>query len=222
MKLLIKQPFGLGDIIFCAPLVNLFNKEHEYIWKVDDQFLWLKNYIQFDENVKLVSSSDNTKTEGVINLQDAQKTFGGDCMSAKYRMFNLDFNLWKTLKFNVNLQKCNNLAKHLKLNIHNSDYMVVNYNFANPLLKYKYSGNFDINRKNIKIVHMDYIEGYTMFDWYLVLKYAKEIHTVSTANFYLISLIDTIGDCHLYPRIPLETNLDPIRPIITSKWKLHE
>ncbi len=221
MKLLIKQPFGLGDIMFCSPLVNLFDKQHEYIWKVEDQFLWLKDYIQFDENVKLVGLSENVETKGIINLQDAQQTFGGDCMSAKYRMFNLDFNIWKTLKFKVNLQRCNNLAKKLKIDLNKKEHIVLNYNFANPSLKYKYSGQFDISPKS-RVVNMEYVNGYTMFDWYLILKYAKEIHTVSTSTFYLISLIDTIGTCHLYPRLPMENNLDAIRPIITEKWKLHE
>ena len=53
MKYLINQPRGLGDILFCEPLVRKLKEEgNEIIWPVNDEFIWIKDYIPYINFVK--------------------------------------------------------------------------------------------------------------------------------------------------------------------------
>ena len=49
--------------------------------------------------------------------------------------------------------------------------------------------NTSIINKNLKIVELKFLEGFTLFDWYKVIEKALEIHTADTSINYLIEVI---------------------------------
>ena len=48
MKYIFNQYQGLGDILFCEPIARNFHKEgkNEIFWPINDEFMWLTNYIK--------------------------------------------------------------------------------------------------------------------------------------------------------------------------------
>jgi len=223
MKVLINQPFGIGDILFLSPLVKYIDAE-EIVWPVVDHYYWIKDYIIFS-NLQFIKQSEfninNYVEYSVIPFQHAHSsiTEAEDCMQAKYMLLHADPELWRTITFNRNTEKENQLKQYL--NISSDDkFIFVNNNFAGPEYNYK----VDIKpQTDLKIIHQKYIEGFTLLDWCGVLEQASEIHTVSTALFFVIEALKLENtSLHLYPRKPLDEDLSPIKTLISNKWICHE
>jgi hypothetical protein len=223
MKVIINQPFGIGDILFLSPLVANLDVEHA-VWPVVDHYYWIKDYINID-NLTFIKSSEfipsNYEEYTVIPLQYAHSLVpqAEDCMQAKYMLLEADPKLWRTLSFNRNQEKENKLKQYL--NISSDDkFIFINNHFAGPEFNYK----VDINLKtDLRIIHQEYIEDFTLLDWCGVLEQAKEIHTVSTSLFFVIEALNLEKtSLHLYPRKPLDKDLSPIKTLINSKWICHE
>lgn len=223
MKVIINQPFGIGDILFLSPLVTQLDVEH-IIWPVVDHYYWIKDYIKINNLLFIKSSefnSSNYKEYVEVPLQHAHLLVpqAKDCMQAKYMLLEANPELWRTLNFNRNHEKENQLKKYL--NIPPEDkFIFVNNNFAGPEYNYK----VDIHpQTNLKIIYQEYIEGFTLLDWCGVLEQAKEIHTVSTSLFFVIEALRLEKTLlHLYPRKPLDKDLSPIKTLINNKWICHE
>lgn len=223
MKVIINQPFGIGDILFLSPLIKQLEIE-EAIWPVVDHYYWIKEYIGID-NLTFVKQSEFKITDYTnyteVPFQHAHSLIleADDCMQAKYMLLNADPELWRTLSFNRNQEKENKLKQHL--NISSTDrFIFINNNFAGPEYNYK----VDIKpQTNLKIIHQEYISGFTLLDWCGILEQAEEIHTVSTALFFVIEALNLENtQLHLYPRKPLDKDLSPIKTLINPKWICHE
>lgn len=223
MKVIINQPFGIGDILFLNPLIKQLDIE-QAIWPVVDHYYWIKDYISID-NLTFIKVSKfnllNYEDYVEIPLQHAHSFIpqANDCMEAKYLLLEADPKLWRTLTFNRNKEKETQLKQHL--NIHPNDkFIFVNNNFAGP--EYNYKVNI-IPQSNHKIIYQEYIEGFTLLDWCGVLEQSIEIHTVSTALFFVIEALNLENtSLHLYPRKPLDKDLSPIKTLISNKWICHE
>jgi len=223
MKVIINQPFGIGDILFLNPLIKQLDIE-QAIWPVVDHYYWIKDYISID-NLTFIKASEfnisNYKDYVEVPLQHAHSFIpqANDCMEAKYLLLEADPELWRTLTFNRNKEKETQLKQHL--NIHPNDkFIFVNNNFAGP--EYNYKVNIT-PQSNHKIIYQEYIEGFTLLDWCGVLEQSIEIHTVSTALFFVIEALNLKNtSLHLYPRKPLDKDLSPIKTLISNKWICHE
>jgi hypothetical protein len=223
MKVIINQPFGIGDILFLNPLIKQLDIE-QAIWPVVDHYYWIKDYISID-NLTFIKVSKfnllNYEDYVEIPLQHAYSFIpqANDCMEAKYLLLEADPELWRTLTFNRNKEKETQLKQHL--NIHPNDkFIFVNNNFAGP--EYNYKVNIT-PQSNHKIIYQEYIEGFTLLDWCGVLEQSIEIHTVSTALFFVIEALNLEStSLHLYPRKPLDKDLSPIKTLISNKWICHE
>lgn len=223
MKVLVNQPFGIGDILFLSPLIEYIDAE-EIIWPVVDHYYWIKDYITFP-NLQFTKQSEfniNDYIEyNVVPFQHAHSLIpeADDCMQAKYMLLNADPELWRTISLNRNQEKENQLKQYLNISLEDK-FIFVNNNFAGPEYNYK----VDIQpQTNLKIVYQDYIEGFTLLDWCGVLEQAKEIHTVSTSLFFVIEALKLEKtSLHLYPRKPLDKDLSPIKTLINNKWICHE
>jgi len=223
MKVIINQPFGIGDILFLNPLIKQLDIE-QAIWPVVDHYYWIKDYI-FIDNLTFIKVSEfnpsNYEDYVEVPLQHAHSFIpqANDCMEAKYLLLEADPELWRTLTFNRNKEKETQLKQHL--NIHPNDkFIFVNNNFAGP--EYNYKVNIT-PQSNHKIIYQEYIEGFTLLDWCGVLEQSIEIHTVSTALFFVIEALNLENiSLHLYPRKPLDKDLSPIKTLISNKWICHE
>jgi hypothetical protein len=221
MKVIINQPFGVGDILFLSPLVKLLDIE-EAIWPIVDHYYWIKDYIQIN-NLTFIKQSEFKHIEGYseIPFQHAHSIVpqAEDCMQAKYILLEADPELWRTISFNRNKEKEKQLKQHLNISV-KEKFIFVNNNFAGPEFNYK----VDIKpQTDLKIIYQEYIEGFTLLDWCGVMEQASEIHTVSTALFFVIEALNLEKiSLHLYPRKPLDKDLSPIKTLINSKWICHE
>ena len=222
MKVIINQPFGVGDILFISPLVKSLDVEHA-TWPVVDHYHWIKEYLTLP-NVHFIKESEYTPADYVDYIEvpfrhaDHIVTDSMDCMSAKYQLLGADLELWRTLTFDRNKQKEQELAKLLNIEPE-VEYVFVNNNFASP--EYNYAANISIS-SNMRVVEQQYIEGFTLLDWCGVLEKAAEVHTVSTSLFFVIEALQLAVPLHLYPRKPLDKDLSPIKTLISNKWICHE
>jgi hypothetical protein len=222
MKIIINQPFGIGDILFLQPLISLLDIE-EAIWPIVDHYYWVKDYIEINNLTFIKSSEFNpTNYEGYVEipLQHAHSYFpqAKDCMEAKYLLLEADPELWRTLTFKRNFKKEIQLKQLLNINV-NDKFIFINNHFAGPEYDYK----LDINpQTNLRVIYQEYIEGFTLLDWCGVLEHTEEIHTVSTSLLFVIESLNLNKPMHLYPRKPLDKDLSPIKSLINSKWICHE
>jgi hypothetical protein len=223
MKIIINQPFGVGDILFLSPLIANLEADH-IIWPVVDHYYWVKDYIIIP-NMQFIKQSEfninNYQGYNEVPFQHSHYMVpqAKDCMEAKYMLLEANPEMWRTLSFTRNKTKEEQLKQYL--NIKPDDkFIFVNNNFAGPEFNYK----IDIKlQTNLKIVHQEYIDGFSLLDWCGVLEQADEIHTVSTAVFFVIeSLKLEKTPLHLYPRKPLDKDLSPIKTLISNKWICHE
>jgi len=223
MKVIINQPFGIGDILFLSPLIKQLDIE-EAIWPIIDHYYWIKEYIKID-NLTFIKQSEfkisNHTDYTEIPFQHAHSLVpqSNDCMEAKYLLLNADFESWRTLTFNRNKEKENQLKQHLNINP-GEKFIFINNNFAGPEFNYKVDIKY---QTDLKIIYQEYIKGFTLLDWCGVIEQASEIHTVSTALFFVIEALNLEKtSLHLYPRKPLDKDLSPIKTLINSKWICHE
>ena len=119
MKVIINQPFGIGDILFLSPLVEYIDAE-EIIWPVVDHYYWVKDYITFP-NLQFIKQSEfninNYLEYNVVPFQHAHSLIpeAEDCMEAKYMLLNADPELWRTISFIRNKEKENQLKQYLDI-----------------------------------------------------------------------------------------------------------
>lgn len=225
-KILIRQPFGIGDILFISPIVRQI--DYNMLWPVEPHYIWIKEYLDIP-NVKFIttteyySSSEYSELDilDFLNAEPVVKNLNPniDCMTAKYEYANWDIAEWRSLYWKRDFKKENLLMQTLGLTS-NTKYNLINQNFAEPKLNYKTDLNIQNGYKNI---YMDYVDGFTLLDWGMVIENSSEFHTVSTSTFYMVEFLDCIKTkLHLYPRYGLDKNLNPIRPLISERWTCHE
>jgi hypothetical protein len=96
-------------------------------------------------------------------------------------------------------------------------YYTEEYNFVNR--NWAMLNNVDIKIENsIEMVSLD---GYSLIDWSKLLENAKSIHTVSTSIVFIIDLLKTTDDLHLYRRTS-EPNTDNVIGFLNKKWEQHD
>lgn len=223
MKIIINQPFGIGDVLFLSPLVAKLNAEH-IVWPIFDHYYWIKDYI-FIDNLNFIKFSEfnllNYEKYIQIPFQHAHLLApqAEDCMKAKYMLLQVELELWRTLRFTRNIEKEIKLKQYLDINP-KDNFIFINNNYAGPEYNYK----IDIKLPtNSRIVYQNYIDGFTLLDWCSVLEQAEEIHTVSTSLFFVVEALKLKkASLHLYPRKPLDKDLSPIKTLLSNKWICHE
>jgi hypothetical protein len=132
-------------------------------------------------------------------------------MLDKYRMLGLPEDMWKTLKWERNLEKENKLYNLL---VKDENYILINSKWSD--------GNVSIETDStFQRINMDILDGFTLFDWAKIIENASEIHTVATSNLFLLETLNLKADkVHIYPRKPRENNFDGISEFVNKNFKL--
>lgn len=236
-KLIINQPAMLGDLLFIEPIVRYFlQQDVEVIWPIKDQYYWLKDYIKH-HGLKIVKQSEckidyenATMIDGYLPLRFATPIFRNEAdkhsgifhehfMLDKYRLLDLPLDMWKTLTWERNYEKEQELFNYLSLS-ENEPYIL-----SNKLMKDCYEAQPEMNKINFggKVIEMRPIEGFTMLDWSKVICKAKEIHTVETALIYIVEVLPIEAkEIHIYARYPWQDKLNGVKNFISDKWIKHE
>lgn len=203
---LIRQPAGLGDIIFCQKIAKHFrDMGYEIIWPVIKEYYWVKNYIE-GISFPLISDDFTGKqiyTSGYpisaenflfLPLQDADRIYPFvPIIDAKYVMAGISHENWQNFfSIHRDAQKENDL--YIKLNPGNDPYIFVNKNYGSP----PDSKTIDFNStSDIKVIEMQFYDSFSPFDWLKILENAREIHTVDTCLSCIIESTPTVN-CSLF------------------------
>lgn len=182
MDILINQLAGIGDIIFCQKIAKtLANQGHNVFWPVSQNLNYIKDYIIF-------SGLGKNPTLPCYRL-DLDKSYLTDpnesVLKVKYKYCNLDWSDWRDyVSFSRNNDKERELYNKL---CPGPDYVVINNFVGTPPNHIKLDIPEPINKK---IVYMDILDGYNVFDWCMVLENASEIYTIDTSINYIIEFLD--------------------------------
>lgn len=136
------------------------------------------------------------------------------CMRDKYDYLGMDWNTWKhdAMPMRDSLKE---LELYKLVNPNREPFVLVNKTFRTDG-----SGTVDIKpATDLKIINMTAIDGYSLFDWRVVIEQAAEVHTVSTSLIYLLELWQIPG--HIYVRHPDEANHRNYEYLLSKIHYLH-
>jgi hypothetical protein len=233
----IKQPAGLGDILFCQKIAYRAIKEFncsKVIWPVSNVYNYLSDFIKNkNENVFFTPESffnfpnqlindDNLmyiplqSCDGLVEYQDGRANG-----RIKYKFFyDTDFSDWKDY-FTIirNKERENNLINMLNINI-NEPYNLINPFFGTPP-GHKMNPNIkpDNDYKNIYIQINPRV---TIFDWLTIIENAKEIHIMESSMYYILEKLN-LENVYIYSKYKFEQNIDDDYKYMKShcnpKWR---
>ena len=233
---IIKQPAGLGDILFCLKIaVKILNqrKAKKVIWPVADVYSYIGEYIDI-EGVEFVNENDEFEGKDLyladqktvtydnnnmmINLQRADEVIRGvGVMYCKYNMINLNYKDWLDyVNIKRNYQREKTLEDALNLSGDSTDYHLVNRVFATypNLLQAKSVPTFKEAFNTIEVRNMEFDR---IFDWLGVIERSKSFHTVETAFCYLAALCNKEAVV-VYNR-NCNTDFSYVKEIYPSNWQ---
>jgi hypothetical protein len=217
--ILIRQPAGLGDILFTFKIAIELNKKYnpkQILWPVVDQYIDLPNYIEVPENIHFISQSTAFPNKEIyetyyrqiikqdnfiyIPLDYSCHSIYGEFnfqenLYSKYKFVNLSFSDWSSyIKLKRNFQKENELYN---IKVGKKPYILVNRNYGT------WPGTITRNdivlSSEFDIVEMNFTEGYNIFDWIKILENAEEIHTLQTSLAYIVDILK-LEKVYIYQR----------------------
>lgn len=232
MKAVILQYFGLGDNIFTIELCNrLIQDGYEIIYPVMPHFVeglqrayphikWV-NYQEFPADY-------NCKEDKVINglrhipvrwSDGWNKTPYRDCMANKYKMFGLDWQIWRDGAMWQRDSMREDTLYQVATEFGN-DYRLISDTFGSDFgnkVKIEKSGT-------IPNIAIEFYEGFSLFDWAKVIENATEIHVVSSSIIYLLEMLDLRAkEVHLYQRSIAGQGFDTVDYILQRhKYIFHK
>jgi hypothetical protein len=199
---LIKQPAGIGDVFFCQKIARLMMmKGYDVVWPLKPDIQWIQKYIK---DIWFPMTTDDFPMKDIyehgagavveeqaafISMATADMTHNdGKIMSSKYSMLGLDYSDWKDwFKFDRDFAKEDDLYYNVLGLKDDSEFV-----FINNL--YNEGRNCELMRPenyNLPVVELQYIDGYTLFDWCKVFEKAKSVYTINTSLNYIIDVLDT-------------------------------
>jgi hypothetical protein len=217
--MIINQIHAIGDIMFLEPMFRHFWEKEgvKPIVPIRDHLMWLADHIESADFRKLSTFNWPSHTHGgewtgvsyvdCLQLRWANQLLrhlGPDdhhdfenMMLDKYRFVGLDPMMWKNLKLTFNPKKAAELMAHLGIT-DKDEYILVNQHSqaGDVEIKHRWNGG-----NGMKVVYMESIGGFNVCDWFFVMMFAKEIHTVSTCTFYMMqAMTDLQAKIFIYPR----------------------
>lgn len=238
MTAIIHQPAGIGDIFFCLKIARKLQQQgYSILWPVKSQFLYLNEYISgiefcrdiehYPHRLDVLSSSDIvTRISNTLIVRPgiADRHFPHmSVMEAKYHAIDAKYDDWSSyFLFNRNKERENHLFYDILGLEDTSRYVLANRNFGSPPdsvecvhMKHLNQACFDI-----PLYEMRNIEGINLFDWCKVLEHAEQIHTAETSLNFIIEVINTRGELHMYSKWS-PPNYFHIKNLFKAPWIYH-
>lgn len=201
---LLKQPQGLGDILFLFKLADHIEKKgHEIIWPMcetyfsQDVHLNLNrfNFVNIDsdfpfrnEYLHAPIAKVTEYSSCIIVATDGCSGQGGTMLS-KYNLLGLDYRKWYDyLTFTRNSEKEGQLFYDILGLKDSDDYVVANKYIGTPP-HYLHKIYIDVP-KDKKIIYVDFYSGYNLFDWCKVFENASELYLEGSAQTYILEKLN--------------------------------
>lgn len=221
--IIFNQFAGIGDILFIEPIIRkYFIDGHSVILPVQKDFLNLQAnfpYIKFIDMDLFDINYDEKKIVENENFIILPLRFSNNMMSNKYKMVDMNFDLWKTLTWLRHRFKEEKLKKLLGIEA-GDKYNLINKNFTS-IQPFQCR---EINVKNeYKNIIMTPIDGFNLLDWSGVIESASTIHTVNTSILYLLEILElSTKDIHLYSRNVNGLDFKDIEYLFNIDFKKHK
>jgi hypothetical protein len=207
---MIYQPCGLGDILFLQKLAYSMKDEgYEVYWPVVHELEKLNDYIpEFNfvswsdkgnllkrpplpDNVNFPYKSSYLP-ETPTNKTDEFYFFQGfanhqPVMAGKYNSIGMDWSDWRDyIKFDRNLEKEKELYYDVLGLKDDDEYILVGNKYGTRPQVYEYNIPIPKTRAGSKIIYLDILENFFIFDWCKVFENAQEVCMIETSFNYLL------------------------------------
>lgn len=191
-KMLLIQPGRFGDILICLPIARFYSCEFEIDWFCPERFHPIFNQIDYCKPVKEYNLANYDEildlSFGIImgteveNWWQKNRDFLFSFVEGKYILSGVPLEeRWK-LVWNRNVKKEIELYKYICNKNKKTEYCLVHE---------KSEGRFELNIKINNKVLFEPIEGYSIWDWYLVIRNAKSIHCIDSV---LCNFVEVVAD----------------------------
>ncbi len=229
---MILQAFGIGDCIWSQGIANHFiEKGYNVVWPVKTHFVdglqraypnvtWIPDTVVKPEifDIKEMIVVDGMLIAPIRWSDSYMKVPYAYVMKAKYDMYELDWRMWKDhALWRNDLDKGVSLLAHLGIK-YGEKFNLINKRFGTNAER-----SVEISVSNeYRNIEMTNIEGYSLFDWMMVMTSAVEIHTVSTSIIYMLELLPLAKPIHLYVRKPIEQDFSFVSFMFTKPYIFHK
>jgi len=206
----IKQPGKVGDIINCLPIAKEYAKDHLVFWECPKQYHYLFDYVDYVTPVekfigKTVDLSFGLDKNSPTNREWQRVRNTESFVSVKYRLAGVGIenlrNLVYTRKpeFEISLNSILNPREPFALVHDSSDY-----------------GTPPQIETDLKVVKFEPLNGYSIFDWRLLIENATEIHCIDSSLCNFVDVVKPSGKLFYYKtdRVPLKGD----ETILTADW----
>jgi hypothetical protein len=206
-KILINQPYYLGDIIFVMAIAQKYvNDGYEVIFPVRDEYINLKknfptvNIIllsEFPEFEKYNNSNEIIEDDKyrALPLQKSHMRHLNEHMREKYACVGLPLEMWRNIQIVRDFETESKLFVEIGLKLDDK------YNLINEFHRPFFQRTPIIVENEYKNIYMSKIDGYGLLDWIGVMEKSQSIYTVATSIIFLIDSIETMpNDIHIYRR----------------------
>ena len=196
MNVLINQPAGLGDILFCQKIAHVAALKGDTVfWPLNPVLNYVPTYVSSP-----VNWSCPNKADCIWDLQNASNLVlsTGDVMADKYALIGLPFDDWKSY---VKIIWPPALPEDVRDFVHQfREYNCMVRTFGTPPWTYYTDFAIDNGLPTYEIR----IQDKTPFDYCYIISNATELHFVDTCFTHIAELIETKARrmC-LYPRKPI-------------------
>lgn len=185
-KLLIDQDAGIGDILFVQKIAKVYADHYEVEFPIKDSISWIKDYVPGTMTKGQCSGS----YDAVLELCKADRIYRDHrIMESKYMLANVDMQDYMDyITINRNTKKERELFEAVSPQ---EPYRLVCPNYGTPDDRSRGMYVKKIPHSDtLSNVVLDIKEGYTLFDWLLVIENAEEIYTTDSAIMFLIEKYD--------------------------------
>lgn len=206
MNILIDQPAGIGDIIFCQKIYHcLKNDSNKIYWPVKNSISWLTEYM---DTVCTFEDVKNTNIDMIIPLDGSHYMIpNSKTMKSKYDILGLPFDDYlEYFKPKRNVEKEEAL---FNLKCPKKEYRLICDMYGTPN-DTGVTDKKDIpDSEQFSNVRMCMEPGYTLFDWIKLIENAKEIYCTDSAIMFLIEKYYTKNEKLVaYSRRPHASEID--------------
>ena len=204
---IIKQPAGLGDILFCQKIATKLQQQgYEITWPVLPSLLWIQEYIKGIDFIDITQTNypfwhhtvptDLGDNNIFVPLQTADQHYPEICMmDAKYKLCNLNMSDWANyLKFDRNVNREKQLFERYSLP---QKYIVINKNYGTLPHSATCVHMESLSNSELPSIQLTPVEGFSLFDWLYIIENCEEFHTVDTSIMYIIESLQHIK-CKLF------------------------
>jgi len=207
-KILINQPYFLGDIIFVMAIIQKFiNDGYDVIYPVRDEYINLQKNFPTVNMIPLSKfpeyetyNSHNIIIEDdkyiAISLRHSYaRTAINRHMKNKYDIVELPLETWRNIKIVRDFKTEEKLFTELGLKPNEK------YNLINEFHRPFFHRTPIIVESEFRNIYMSQLSGYSLLDWIGVMENAESIHTIATSIIFPMDAINTMPEkMHIYRR----------------------